>query len=81
MPAITNITGKELIKFIEQQGFILHRQKGNHRVFINENNKIIVIPVYKKKVVKVGLLGGILKDLGISKAEFINSITLIKKGE
>lgn len=76
MASLSNITGKELIKFVKSIGYRFDRQnRGNHRVFVHNEKKTLVIPVYKKKAVKIGLLSGILKDIGISKAEFINSIS------
>ncbi|MCG3694131.1 type II toxin-antitoxin system HicA family toxin [Aliarcobacter butzleri] len=76
MASLTNITGRELIKFITSLGYRLERQnRGNHRVYTHSTKKTLIVPVYKKKAVKIGLLSGILKDIGISKAEFINSIS------
>lgn len=77
MASLSNVSGRELIKFIKSIGYRFDRQKGNHRIFVHENMKSITIPVYKKKLVKLGLLGGILRDIGISKYEFINSINLL----
>jgi len=73
--SLTNITGKKLISYITSIGYEFERQnRGNHRIFVHETKKTLTIPVYKKKVVKIGLLGGILRDIGISKTEFLNSI-------
>ncbi len=75
MSSLSNITGQELIKFVISIGYKFERQnKGNHRIFVHNNKKILVIPAYKKKILKKGLLCGILKDIGIPKAEFLNSI-------
>lgn len=75
MSSFSNITGRELIKFIQSIGYKFERQnRGNHRIYVHNSKKTLVIPVYKKKMVKVGLLCGILKSIGISKSEFINSI-------
>jgi len=69
---LTNITGREFIKILKKLGFYLDRQnRGNHRIFKNDKGKIIVVPAYKKKVLKPGLLKGILSQLNISKDEFI----------
>ncbi len=69
---LTNITGRELIRILKKLGFYLDRQnRGNHRIFKNDKGKIIVVPAYKKKVLKPGLLKGILSQLNISKDEFI----------
>ena len=76
MASLSNITGRELIKFVKSIGYRFDRQnRGNHKVFVHDEKKSLTIPVYKKKIVKVGLLGGILSDIGISKSEFINSIS------
>lgn len=76
MASLSNITGRELIKFIKSIGYRFDRQnRGNHRIFVHNEKKSLTISVYKKKIVKAGLLGGILKDIGISKLEFINSIS------
>ena len=76
MAFLSNITGKELIKFVKSIGYKFDRQnRGNHRIYVHDERKTLVIPVYKKKMVKIGLLGGILKDIGISKVEFIHSIS------
>ncbi len=76
MASLSNITGRELIKFVKSIGYRLDRQnRGNHKIFVHDEKKTLTIPVYKKKKVKIGLLGVILKDIGISKSEFINSIS------
>lgn len=75
MASLTNITGKKLISYITSIGYEFERQnRGNHRIYVHETKKTLIIPVYKKKIVKVGLLGGILRDIAISKTEFLNSI-------
>lgn len=38
-------------------------------------NKPFTIPVYKNKIVKIGLPSEILGDIGISKAEFISLLS------
>ncbi|QCI28624.1 type II toxin-antitoxin system HicA family toxin [Caminibacter pacificus] len=69
---LTNITGREFIKILKKLGFYLDRQnRGNHRIFKNDKGEIIVVPAYKKKVLKPGLLKGILSQLNINKDEFI----------
>jgi len=78
MALISNITGKELIKVIKYLGYKLERQnKGNHRIFTHPNKPTIIIPAYKKKQVKIGLLLGILKTIGISKNDFLKLLKSI----
>lgn len=74
MALLHNVTGNSLICFIQSLGYICERQNGSHKIFTNQECKTITIPVYKKKLVKTGLLCGILKEIGISKTDFINAI-------
>ncbi|MEO1927597.1 MAG: type II toxin-antitoxin system HicA family toxin [Nautiliaceae bacterium] len=69
---LTNITGRELMKILKKLGFYFDRQnRGNHRIFKNPKGEIVVIPAYKKKILKPGLLKGILNQLNINKDEFM----------
>jgi len=51
MPKLRVITAKELIKFFEEQGFVIDRQKGSHIILIrkkeNESQRL-VIPNHKE---------------------------------
>jgi predicted RNA binding protein YcfA (HicA-like mRNA interferase family) len=63
------MTPKDLIKLLEQRGFILKRIKDSHHFFINPvTNKITVIPVHKGDLPK-GTFHAILKQSGIDKNE------------
>ncbi len=66
------ISGKELIKLLEKQGFIVLRQTGSH-VFLEDqkNNIRTTIPVHNNQDIGPGLLLKILSDVRISKEEFI----------
>lgn len=76
MASLSNITGKQLITFVTTIGYKLNRQNGgSHRIYTHISRVPITIPAYKKKIVKLGLLCGILKNIGISKKEFISSIS------
>ncbi|RXJ90155.1 hypothetical protein CRV01_03060 [Arcobacter sp. CECT 8983] len=75
MVSKSNLTEKELISYVNSIGYKFERlNKGNHRVYKQENKKILIIPVDKKKLVKLGLLYSILKNINVSKIEFINYI-------
>ena len=60
-----SLTPKEVIKLIEQNGFIFQRAKGSHQVFYNSHTqKRIIVPMHNKDLSK-GLLIAILKQAGI----------------
>ncbi|MCX6148207.1 MAG: type II toxin-antitoxin system HicA family toxin [Candidatus Kapabacteria bacterium] len=57
---------KELIKLLEEEGFVFARQSGSHLIYKKHNSKIIVVP-YHNRDIPIGTLNGILKDSGIKK--------------
>jgi len=47
MPKLRNIGHKEIIKFLEQQGFVVDRQKGSHIVLvriISFSKQVLTVP-------------------------------------
>jgi len=71
---ITNVDGRTFIKFLESKGFAKVRQKGSHSIF-GKDGKIVVVPAYKKKVIKPGLLKGSLEKVSIDPQEFIDFVS------
>jgi len=58
-----NITGKDLCKILENQGWSLERVKGSHHIYTKEGElRNIVVPVHSNKIIKKGLLTAILKS-------------------
>ena len=55
---------KELIRFLESNGYIFIRQSGSHAIYKNLNKKMIVVPMHNKDI-PIGTLNAILKDAGI----------------
>ena len=42
MASLSNITGRELIKFVKSIGYRFHRQnRGNHRIFVHNDKKLL----------------------------------------
>jgi antitoxin HicB len=65
-----SLTPKELVKILENKGFVLKRIHGSHHYFIHpESKKIIVVPMHNKDLAK-GTLHAILKQAGIDKDNF-----------
>jgi len=57
-----SITGKELCKLLEKNGWVLKRVNGSHHIFIKTGKRErISVPVHKNKDIKQGLLKAILK--------------------
>ena len=66
------LTGLEIIKALEKNGFIIIRQKGSH-IFLRQknDNRTTVVPIHKGKDIDRSLLSKILNDAGLSIEEFI----------
>lgn len=75
MALLHNVTGNNLIRVIESLEYICERQNGSHKIFTHRQSKTITIPVYKKKIVKIGLLCEILRKFGVLKTKFISFIS------
>jgi len=69
MPKLPRITGEELVKALEKEGFEIARQRGSHvqmRKFVEGDKVTFPIPIHKGKTLKPGTLQGILRKAGIS---------------
>ena len=59
------MTSKEMIKLLEQNGFICVRQNGSHKFFTNsKTKKMTTVPLHSKDLPK-GTEHKILKDAGL----------------
>lgn len=71
MKRLLPIHGKELVKILcNRFGFQAIRQKGSH-VTITNGTIYVTVPI---KGIRVGLLGVILRDCGISREEFLKEV-------
>ncbi|MCK4496396.1 MAG: type II toxin-antitoxin system HicA family toxin [Candidatus Aminicenantes bacterium] len=69
MPKLPRITGKELIRALQKEGFEVARQKGSHvqvRKFVKDEKITFPVPIHTSKILKQGTLKGILRKAGIS---------------
>ncbi len=59
------LTPKELIRILEQNGYVQVSQNGSHKKLLNkELNKTVIVP-YHSKELKKGLEQAILKQTGL----------------
>ena len=57
------MTGKEAIKRLEQEGWVLARTKGSHHTMI-KGQRSVSVPVHGKKDLRKGILHTIAKIAG-----------------
>jgi predicted RNA binding protein YcfA (HicA-like mRNA interferase family) len=64
-----NLSPKNLIRILEQHGFIFKRSKGSHHLYFNPiTNKTVIVPVHGGKDMKKGTFLAVLKQAGIDKS-------------
>ena len=70
MPELSGWSGHEVISVLKGMGFSWVRTKGSHAVLRN-GSYVCVVPLHDE--LAVGTLRGILRQAGISPAEFLNN--------
>ena len=55
---------KELIKLLQNNGFIFARQSGSHAIYRKSENIMVVVPIHNRDI-PIGTLNAILKDAGL----------------
>ena len=63
-------TGKEMMRFLEKQGFHLVRIRGSHHVF-RKGPLCIPLPVHGNQTLRIGIFRSILRELEMSPEEFL----------
>lgn len=71
MPKLPIVSGAEAIRALEQLGFAVVRQRGSH-VTLRKGASGCIVPNHRE--LKIGTLGGVLKQAGVSTDEFIAAL-------
>jgi predicted RNA binding protein YcfA (HicA-like mRNA interferase family) len=72
MGRMPQVTARELIRFLESQGFIQDRQTGSHVTLWHPvRNQAVTVPLHTGCDIGRGLAIRILKDAGFSPEEFV----------
>jgi predicted RNA binding protein YcfA (HicA-like mRNA interferase family) len=69
MPKLPVISGKDMIRALEKDGFLIVRQKGSH-VSLQKGIHKTVVPIHDE--LAKGTLLGILKQCGLTKEALID---------
>jgi predicted RNA binding protein YcfA (HicA-like mRNA interferase family) len=71
MSKLPSISGKKLVSLLEKIGFEILGIKGSHCFIKHPDGRTTVIPVHANEDLGPGILAKILKDVEISKDEFL----------
>jgi len=67
------VTARELVAFLQRQGFVEDRQSGSHLTLWHEGSKVsVTIPVHTGCDLGRGLAVRILKDAGFTVEEYLS---------
>lgn len=69
MPRAPRLKGKELIRLLEEKGFVLQRIRGSHHSLRHADGRYTVVPVHAGETIGPGLLLKILKDVDLKKED------------
>jgi predicted RNA binding protein YcfA (HicA-like mRNA interferase family) len=58
------MSGKELIRLLQQQGWVLDRIQGSHHILVRED-KTLSVPVHGNSDLKKGTLNALMKQGGL----------------
>jgi predicted RNA binding protein YcfA (HicA-like mRNA interferase family) len=65
------LTGKDIISCLEKAGFKVERKRGSHAFLKNPKGLATVVPVHKGETIGPGLLSKILRDVEMTKEDFL----------
>ena len=69
MPKLPPLKPKQVIRALEQAGFLFIRQKGSHQIYIKD--RIVITIPYHNKELKKGTLRHIIKQAGFEIEDFL----------
>lgn len=59
------MNGKEVIKILQKNGWVIARIRGSHHILEDKNQKIVTVPLHGSKDLSRGLLHNIQKQTGV----------------
>lgn len=71
MPKLPSVSGAQAVRALQRLGFQQLRQKGSH-VVMRRGEKGCVVPLHSE--LKVGTLGGVLRQADVSVEDFIQAL-------
>ena len=74
MPKLPAVKISKLLKTLLHLGFVKHHQTGSHLQLKHADGRRVTIPMHAGKDIKKGTLNGILKDIRLSRDDFIKAL-------
>ena len=75
MRSLGSYSGERIIKAFQKCGWQIARQKGSHVILQKDgSDAILSVPIHAGKTVKRGTLRALIKDAGLTVAEFLDLV-------
>lgn len=72
MPKFPQVKSRDVVKFLESQGFVHTRTSGSHMRFVQKKHGLYVTIPFKNKPLKKGTLNSILKQANLSADQLVD---------
>jgi predicted RNA binding protein YcfA (HicA-like mRNA interferase family) len=72
-PALADLPFRKVEQALTKAGFEYARTKGSHTVYRHSDGKVVVVP--RHATIKRGTLSSILRQAGLTTAEFLQLLT------
>ncbi len=73
MPEVPLLSGHEIVRYFEQFGWRVARQRGSHIIMVKEG-QLVTLSVPAHKEVARGTLRSLIRLAGLTVAEFVESL-------
>ena len=66
--------GKEVVVVLKEHGFVEERQRGSHLFMKHADGRATVVPLHSGETIGPGLFAKILRDVDLSREEFLRDV-------
>ena len=73
------LEGKEIVSVLKEHGFSEERQRGSHLFMKHADGRATVVPVHAGETIRPGLFAKILRDVELSRKDFLKDAKGKKK--
>jgi len=71
MPKLPHPSGREMLRFLERQGYVVLHVRGSHHYCAKGARKLSV-PVHGRKEIRIGTLRNLIRSMELSAEEFVS---------
>ena len=73
MAKLPRVSGKDMLHFLQREGFSVLRIRGSHH-FLNRGDTDTIVPVHGNRSLRTGTLRKILRDIDMTPTEFADRL-------